>query len=232
MAEEVQIRPETAKKILQLTGGRSVLFVDTETTGLDAKQERVIELAWIHVDPGQPVVSRSVVLCPYSKIELPQTITDITGITTEMVRAGESLQREFSTLAWSIERTNPIVVGHNVPFDLGFIEAELSRAVELPLLRRHGFWPVDFVCTRALSTFVFPNEKGHKLSDVTRRLGINLEGAHRAMNDLVATVEAFVGLWPMAVVARRPIMNAMVIWPGRDNGYKPERALAYSMFAS
>ena len=231
MTEEL-IRPETAKKILQLTGGRSVLFVDTETTGLDAQRERVIELAWIHVSPMQPVEAHSAILCPDGGIELPQTITDITGITTEMVRGGKSPRQAFRELADLIEEWRPIVVGHNVPFDLGFLAHELARSSSLDRLHIADAWPVDFVCTRALSTFVFPNEKGHKLSDVTRRLGINLEGAHRAMNDLVATVEAFVRLWPMAVAARRPIMNAMVIWPGRDNGYKPERVLAYSMFAS
>ena len=138
-------------------------------------------------------MSRSVVLCPDPKIELSQTITDLTGITTEMVRTGSHPTVEFRILAHAIKEA-PIVVGHNVPFDLGFLEAEFSWASELGALRRHGFWPVDFVCTRALSSFVFPGEKGHKLSDVARRLGINLEGAHRAINDLVATVEAFVKL--------------------------------------
>lgn len=227
-----ELSPEIGGRVLTLTGGRPVLFVDTETTGLDAQKERVIELAWIHIAPGQPVEARSTIICPDPKIELPQVITDITGITTEMVRAGSPSREEFGELAALIVQRRPIIVGHNVAFDLGFLESEIARSGNLGMLRSLMAWPVDFVCTRALSTFVFPDERGHKLSDVAKRLGITLEGAHRAMNDLTATVKAFVKLWPMAVAARRPVMNAMVIWPGRNNGYKPERALAYSMFAS
>lgn len=103
-----------------------VLVLDTETTGLDARQERVIELALLSVqvdrDSGQPVGP----VQTYTAFEdpgkpIPAAIQDLTGIDDSMVRG----QRIDDDRVQALVQQADLVVAHNAGFDRPFVEQRL-----------------------------------------------------------------------------------------------------------
>ncbi|MBA4256215.1 MAG: DNA polymerase III subunit epsilon [Polaromonas sp.] len=109
-----------------------VLVLDTETTGLDASRDQVIELALLRVAvdtaTGLPVGPVQV----YDGLEdpgrgIPAAITEITGITDAMVRGQRLDEARIAELADGID----LVVAHNAGFDRPFVEARLPRFAQL-----------------------------------------------------------------------------------------------------
>jgi len=103
-----------------------VIVLDTETTGLDAKSERIIELALLSVlvdtTTGQPVGP----VTTYESFEdpgkpIPPAITEITGIDDSMVRG----QRIDDTRVAELVQDADLIVAHNAGFDRPFVEARL-----------------------------------------------------------------------------------------------------------
>lgn len=103
-----------------------VIVLDTETTGLDAKNERIIELALLSVlvdtTTGQPVGP----VTTYESFEdpgkpIPPAITEITGIDDSMVLG----QRIDDARVAELVQAADLIVAHNAGFDRPFVEARL-----------------------------------------------------------------------------------------------------------
>lgn len=108
------------------SGTQRIIVLDTETTGLDARQECIIELAMLSVlvdtSTGQPVGPVTV----YESFEdpgkpIPQAITAITGIDDSMVRG----QRIDDARVNELVQAADLVLAHNAGFDRPFVEARL-----------------------------------------------------------------------------------------------------------
>ncbi|MFM8577002.1 MAG: 3'-5' exonuclease [Limnohabitans sp.] len=108
------------------SGAQRVIVLDTETTGLDAKNERIIELAMLSVlvdtATGQPVGP----VTTYESFEdpgkpIPAAITEITGIDDGMVRG----QRIDDARVVELVQEADLIVAHNAGFDRPFVEARL-----------------------------------------------------------------------------------------------------------
>jgi len=154
----------------------SLAVVDVETTGFDANECRVIEVGIVRFERGQFAERWGQLIDP--GCEIPEKITEITGITQEMVKG----QPSFRELKWDIygRLRDRLLVAYNAPFDWGFLEAEMNRAgltmPELPVLD-------PLVWARHL----MPKERSHRLGLVAEKLGIDLSQAHRAEHDAEAT---------------------------------------------
>jgi DNA polymerase III subunit epsilon len=156
--------------------GNTYVFLDFETTGLDYQTEQIIEIGAIKVDDNFDELGRFHTMVALEEgRELPEFITKLTGITTEDLIGAPTEEEALYQLREFID--DSIVVAQNAPFDLSF-------------LSRGGFEPELFICTRALFRYVEP-ELSASLKDVCARRGISLEGHHRALNDVEATIEAF-----------------------------------------
>ena len=103
---------------------RRVIVLDTETTGLDARNEKVIELAMLSVlvdtATGQPVGPVTL----YESFEdpgkpIPPQITEITGIDDSMVQG----QRIDDAAVTALVEQADLIVAHNAGFDRPFVEA-------------------------------------------------------------------------------------------------------------
>lgn len=158
--------------------GKFVVF-DIETTGLSPKECKITEIGAIKIEHGKITDKFSQLINP--GVSIPSNITDLTGITNEMVADKPSIDAvlpEFLEFCRGYS-----VVAHNAQFDCGFIR---YNAAELNL-EFHN----KTVDTLKLSRELFPNERKHTLDAICGRLGVSLENHHRAVDDAAATAEIF-----------------------------------------
>ena len=156
------------------------VVVDIETTGLKPSQQRVIEVGLIRVSPHGSPLRWSSLVNPGRRI--PDYVRSLTGIDDQTVSSAP----EFRSIAPTIvEIVGDLpVVGHNVDFDLGFLNAELARA-GLPKLVNQG------IDTLALASTLAVEARRLNLADIARALGIVSKDAHRALADASTTLDVF-----------------------------------------
>jgi DNA polymerase III epsilon subunit family exonuclease len=155
-------------------------FIDVETNGRSARTgSRVIEIGVVRVERGQIIAEYQQLIDPRRRIGLE--ITMLTGITPSMCAGQPTFAQQLPKLLPLIE--GAIVVGHNVGFDLSFLYGELRRA-HVEIGERLGKLPV-------LDTLRFARKRfgrgGNSLGPLSRRLGIEPVGAHRALADAKTT---------------------------------------------
>lgn len=154
-------------------------IVDLETTGGSATKSRITEIAVYKTDGKKVVDSFTSLVNPGRPI--PRHITNLTGITNEMVEKAPS----FAEILQQIETItqNNVFVAHNVNFDYGFMRAEYERC-GLQFVRKK-------LCTVRLSRQIIKNQPSYSLGKLTANLGIQLKDRHRAAGDAKATVALF-----------------------------------------
>ena len=159
--------------------GTYVVF-DIETTGFSAVTDRIIEIGAVKVEDGKITDKFSTFVNP--KRPIPFRITELTGITDEMVI--DSLDIE-TILPQFIEFIgDAVLVAHNASFDVGFIEQNCKRQkIEADF---------TYVDTVALARVLLPALNRFKLDTVAKALNISLENHHRAVDDAGCTAEIFV----------------------------------------
>ena len=160
--------------------GKSFVVFDFETTGLDINSE-VIELGAVKIENGVICETLSTFVNPHMTI--PQNIVELTSITDKDVHNAPDMSDVIADFYKFSE--NCILVAHNAAFDKMFVDkyAKLNGYLfanktmdTLEMARR------SVVC------------KNYKLGTLCDYFGINLEGAHRAVNDCVATAKLFIEL--------------------------------------
>ncbi len=154
----------------------SFVAVDIETTGLAAERDEVIEIAAVRFREGKIVKSYDSFVKPKGK--LPKFIQQLTHITPQDLEDAPELADVLHGLRDFVGK-DP-VVGHNVGFDLGFINHNYALLGQFPLLNEA--WD-----TAELSRIYMPFVANHKLGTMVRHFGIPLENAHRADADATAT---------------------------------------------
>ncbi|MGL5353210.1 MAG: PolC-type DNA polymerase III, partial [Clostridium sp.] len=150
---------------------------DIETTGFSPKNNKIIEIGAIKVVNGEAVDMFSAFVYPQCKI--PYKITELTGITDEMVREAKLIDEVLPKFIEFVG--NSVVVAHNAGFDTGFIKKNCN---DLGLKFNNTVFD-----TVTLARFLYPELKRVKLNVVAKHLGINLENHHRAVDDAKATAE-------------------------------------------
>src|SRR5215216_407216 len=121
------------------------VVLDVETTGLQPSRQRIIEIAIAQFCAGA-VTNQWESLCRPGR-RVPAYITKLTGIDDDLLEDAPS----FGDIAESAigHLTNAVIVGHNVGFDLGFLNAELERVGRFPLVN-------DRLDTLALANRLLP----------------------------------------------------------------------------
>lgn len=157
-----------------------VIYFDTETTGLNSKFDRIIELAMLTVENGE-------IVDDYDKFvnigrDLPPKITRITGITNDdLILKGESEAHIAEDLKNNLT-PNTLMIAHNCQFDLSFVYSLLERHYpnEAYEIVSNLKW-MDTV-TVLKDRKEFP----HKLIDAVKYYGIEEVNFHRAIDDTKA----------------------------------------------
>ena len=154
-----------------------IVVVDFETTGLNPKKNRVIEIGAVRIRAGQVVEEYSRFVNPGEPI--PPEITRLTGISDAMVQDAGSAEVEIPKLIEFIG--DAAFAAHNAKFDYAMLKGECAH------LGIERDWPV--LDTLELARRLYPSLSSYKLGKVCKMLGISLKGAHRAVNDARATAQ-------------------------------------------
>ncbi len=149
--------------------------VDLETTGSHPSHDNIIEIA-VYLHNGESVTDQFCSLLNPGH-PIPPFISKLTGITNEMVAHAPS----FSEIAQEISEflSGRIFVAHNVQFDHSFLKQSLLR---------HGHdLECEMLCTIKAGRALVPGLASYKLSSLCKALDIQLNNAHRAYADALAT---------------------------------------------
>ncbi|MBQ7352932.1 MAG: PolC-type DNA polymerase III [Clostridia bacterium] len=144
---------------------------DIETTGLSAEEDRITEIGAIIIKDGQVVDRYNTFVNPEKTI--PKNIIELTGITNEMVKDARLINEVLPEFLSFIN--GRILVAHNANFDIGFIRAA-SRRLAI------DFNPT-YIDTLALSRYINPDLKKHKLNVLADYYKLGNFNHHRACDD-------------------------------------------------
>jgi len=158
---------------------------DIETTGLNARSDRMTEIGAVVFSGGEIKGEFNTFVDP--QMPIPANITELTGIRDSDVagapREDEALRR---FLAFAGDRP---LVAHNAHFDVGFLQAAADRG-------GIRFAPV-FLDTLALSQALLPELKRFKLDVVSNHLGLPKFNHHRASDDALVVARMMGKFLPM-----------------------------------
>ena len=166
---------------LSMLPERFVVY-DMETTGLEPSQHEIIEIGAILVnrDSDEHLTFQTLVK-PRKRI--PKKITQITGITTEMVEQDARPLQEVLTLFREFVGDLPLVA-FNAAFDDAFLRAACT-SVDAPHFSN------EVCCALKLARRAWPGRKSFRLSDLARDGNLSSEGTHRALGDCRRTMIVF-----------------------------------------
>ena len=153
--------------------------LDLETTGFSAVNEKITEVGIMRVKEGKVIDEFSCFVNPEKHI--PERVTEVTNITDDMVKDAETIDKVFPKILEFIKGS--VLVAHNAPFDMGFLK---QNAISL------GYeFDYTYLDTLSLAKDLFPDYKKYKLGKIADNLGIKVEVAHRALDDVDTTVKVF-----------------------------------------
>jgi len=162
---------------------------DIETTGLDPKRDRIVEIGAVKFDRRGVIAHFSTLIDP--GIPMPAEAEKVNNISDKMLAGKPSLEEVFPDFLLFIAST--ALIAHSAPFDCGFINENLKIYHEKP-----GTWVPPYPClpnpivdTLVFSREVFPGRRSYSLQNLAADLGISALDAHRAQDDARLCMEIF-----------------------------------------
>lgn len=155
---------------------------DIETTGLSAVRDKITEIGAVKVENG--IITDTFSTFANPEMPIPQKITQLTGITDDMVKDAPS-QSEAVGAFLEFAGDN-VLVAHNAPFDTSFI----AKACE-DMGREYNYTSIDTV---AISRAILTDIKNCKLDTVAKFLRLGDFNHHRATDDAEMLARIFINL--------------------------------------
>jgi DNA polymerase-3 subunit alpha (Gram-positive type) len=155
------------------------LAIDLEMTGLNVKNDHILEIGAIRMAQGQAHGSFCALVNPHCRI--PAEITELTGITPDMADHGEELS---DVLPRFLEFMGELpLLGHNLSFDYSFLkQACVNRG--LPLY-------ASGIDTLRIARHFLPAEQKKNLAALREYFSIHTDQIHRANADAWAAAQVY-----------------------------------------
>ena len=158
---------------------RDYVALDLETTGLSPRKDSILEIGAVRVKDGK--VQEDYAELIYPGFPIPERITELTGITDEMVKN----QRDERTVVEEFLEfcKDSVVVGHNIAFDLGFLcqkAANIGKKFENEALD-----------TLKIARKYLPELPSRKLGDLCVYYQIEQKQWHRAYEDAMSAANVY-----------------------------------------
>lgn len=180
-ARELEVADDTPLERLP------ILVLDTETTGLDVAEDRVVSIGAVPLFGGRLYRAGSFDRLVNPGLKIPARSTAIHGITDAMVRDAPPFGEVFAAFDGLL--AGAVAVGHQIAFDLAMLRGECARS---------GIAWSDprSLDTLLLATALDPNLSTASLDAIAEQLGVAVHGRHTALGDSLVTAEVFLRLLP------------------------------------
>jgi len=216
------------------------IVLDVETGGLDHTQHPITQIAFKIVEPTQFKVLEQydTFIKPYDDLIITQEALNHSRVTIDEINAGITADKALEHIIITIKKhipkgskagqNLPILVGHNVGFDRGFIKYLFSRRSK----DVDDYLDAIMYDTLRLTIDYEMNVKGadklnNKLEIVCQRYGIKLKSAHGAPADVEATLLLFKLLMSRFRSNKNPINNNEVSGETTQDGAGMEKSRKY-----
>ena len=166
----------------------NAVVMDTETTGLDAANARIIEVGAVRLTGGRIADTPPLRRLVRPDIPIPAESTRIHGFTDAAVADAPRFPAVWPEVAGYFDNT--VLIGHSIGFDLAVLERECVRA-NIPWRGRPS------LCTRLLSEIVNPALSDFSLDRVAGWLGVEVVERHSALGDATTAARIFQKLVPL-----------------------------------
>ena len=158
---------------------REYVSLDLETTGLEPKKDRIIEIGAVKIRDGQIQETHATLVDPQTKI--PERITELTGISSRMVE-GKPFGQEAVKGLLDFCGELPLL-GHNIMFDYSFVK---HSAVNMGMdFEKKG------MDTLKLARNLLPDLESKSLQNLRQYYHLPQEEAHRALEDALTTFRLY-----------------------------------------
>ncbi len=155
--------------------------VDCESTGLDPKQDRIIEIAVATFSLDRVLQERETLIDP--ECVIPETSQEIHKISQEMIAGKPKIAEVLPELLKMME--GHILLGHGIAFDIALIAAEAKRFQIPTEIEKQPF--LDTLRMARL----YGESPINSLQQLRQHFNIEPQGAHRAMSDVLVNIEVF-----------------------------------------
>ncbi|MDD6035657.1 MAG: exonuclease domain-containing protein [Lachnospiraceae bacterium] len=155
--------------------------IDIETTGLGPEKARIIEIGAVKYENGEQKEIFST-LVNLQTDGIPERITELTGITDEMLRGAPEEAEAMRSLLRFLAGEE-VLLGHNILFDFSFLKVAAGRIGET-----FDYQGID---TLFLARQCRPELPKKTLTALCEEYAIATECAHRAEEDAVAAAQLY-----------------------------------------
>src|SRR5262245_58874237 len=162
------------------------IVIDTETTGLDPADARIVEVGAVRIQGGR-ILDDAYGHLVHPGIPITKASTAIHHIDDNKVAGAPAFAEIWPELRNLIG--NSIVIGHTIGFDLAVLKRECQRA-------GHAFEKLRALDTRLLAEIAEPSLAGYTIESLATWLGVELTGRHSAAGDALTTARIFSALIP------------------------------------
>lgn len=163
-------------------GLNSFVCIDLETTGLDPKRDRIIEIGAVRIERGEIAGEWETFVNPERKLE--ERIVELTGIRDEQLAGAKKIAEILPDLFAFLG--DHVLLGHSVLFDFSFLKK--AAVNERMTFERQG------IDTLKIARKYLKDLESRSLESLCRHYGIP-HNAHRALEDARATVALYRKLW-------------------------------------
>lgn len=172
-----------------------LVALDLETTGLDIHNDHIIEIGAVRFRDGIIIDEFSTVINP--NVNIPHQVTYLTGIQQSDVINAPTIEVILPKLIAFIGSAP--VIAHNVAFDMGFLQKRYN------ILKNQ--LTID---TYDLASVLLPSADRYNLNSLTQSFNIQLENAHRALDDARAAALLYWALWEKLITYPHHIIEHIV----------------------
>jgi DNA polymerase III epsilon subunit family exonuclease len=153
----------------------SLVIFDFEATGLDSREDEIIEIGAVKWRNGTIEEEFSTLVRP--RRQLSEQITTITGITNEMLVDAPEIHEVWTQF---LDFANgSILVAHNADFDMSFVWSTAGR------LGYQIHWPA--ICTLKMARAFLPDLPSKSLDALAEHFKLTFEARHRSIGDVKVT---------------------------------------------